>query len=78
MPLGILPASTSYTPGTYLIKLKSKMTIAISKSIAEDVLAHSSEAFTIEDTIVVRCEKQAVFKVRPATRCSATLSGEHI
>ncbi|KAI0343348.1 WD-repeat protein [Trametopsis cervina] len=49
--------------------------IVIAKSIEEDVLAHSSQAFTPEDVFVIRCAPQAVFKVRPATRCSSTLSG---
>lgn len=49
--------------------------IAISKSIEEDVLSHSSQAFTSEDVFVIRCSPQAVFRVRPATRCSSTLSG---
>lgn len=49
--------------------------LVITKSIQEDVLAHPSHAFTPEDVFVVRCSPQAVFKVRPATRCSSTLSG---
>ena len=49
--------------------------IVISKSIEEDVLSHPSNAFTPEDVFVVRCSPQAVFRVRPATRCSSTLSG---
>ncbi|EKM50081.1 uncharacterized protein PHACADRAFT_213844 [Phanerochaete carnosa HHB-10118-sp] len=49
--------------------------IAIAKSIEEDVLSHPSNAFTPEDILVVRCSPQAVFRVRPATRCSSTLSG---
>ncbi|KAG1877618.1 quinon protein alcohol dehydrogenase-like superfamily [Suillus subalutaceus] len=49
--------------------------IVISKSIELDVLAHASHAFSEEDVLVVRCAPQSVFKVRPATRCSATLSG---
>lgn len=51
--------------------------INIAKSIQEDVLEHPSDAFTPEDVFVVRCSPQAVFKVRPATRCSSTLSGAH-
>ncbi|KAG2031813.1 WD40-repeat-containing domain protein [Suillus americanus] len=42
--------------------------IVISKSIEVDVLAHAPHAFSEEDVL-------SVFKVRPATRCSATLSG---
>ncbi|KAF7790242.1 hypothetical protein EIP86_001194 [Pleurotus ostreatoroseus] len=49
--------------------------IVISKSIQDDVLSHPSNAFTPEDVFVVRCSPQAVFRVRPATRCSSTLSG---
>ncbi|KIJ55557.1 hypothetical protein M422DRAFT_199825 [Sphaerobolus stellatus SS14] len=49
--------------------------IAIAKSIQEDVLSHISGAFTPEDVIVIHCAPQAVFRVRPATRCSSTLSG---
>jgi ribosome assembly protein 4 len=50
--------------------------IVISKSIEADILDHSSHAFTQEDVFVVHCAPQAVFRVRPATRCSSTLSGE--
>ena len=49
--------------------------IVISKSIQEDVLSHPSNSFTPEDVFVIRCSPQAVFRVRPATRCSSTLSG---
>ncbi|OBZ73987.1 Ribosome assembly protein 4 [Grifola frondosa] len=49
--------------------------VAISKSIDEDVLSHPSHAFTSEDVFVIHCSPQAVFKVRPATRCSSTLAG---
>ena len=49
--------------------------ITISKSIEEDVLSHPSNAFTQEDVFVIHCSPQAVFRVRPATRCSTTLSG---
>ena len=49
--------------------------IAIAKSIEVDVLSHPSQAFTPEDVFVIHCSPQAVFKVRPATRCSSTLSG---
>ena len=50
--------------------------IVISKSIQTDVLSHPSQAFTEEDVFVVHCSPQSVFRVRPATRCSSTLSGE--
>lgn len=49
--------------------------IVISKSISQDVLNHPSQAFSPEDIFVIHCSPQAVFKVRPATRCSSTLSG---
>ncbi|KAJ8518467.1 hypothetical protein ONZ45_g4460 [Pleurotus djamor] len=49
--------------------------IVIGKSIEEDVLNNSAYSFTEEDVFVVHCSPQAVFKVRPATRCSSTLSG---
>lgn len=38
-------------------------------------MQHSSKAFTPEDILIVRCSPQAIFRVRPATRCSSTLSG---
>jgi len=50
--------------------------IVISKSIEADVLSHPTQAFTEEDVFVVHCSPQSVFRVRPATRCSSTLSGE--
>ena len=49
--------------------------IVISKSIEADVLSHPTRAFTEEDVFVVHCSPQSVFRVRPATRCSSTLSG---
>ncbi|VDC03307.1 unnamed protein product [Peniophora sp. CBMAI 1063] len=49
--------------------------IVIAKSIEADVLEHSSQAFSPEDILVIRCAPQSVFRVRPATRCSSTLSG---
>ncbi|KAL4066090.1 WD40-repeat-containing domain protein [Scleroderma citrinum] len=49
--------------------------IVVSKSIEADVLNHPSHAFSEENILVVRCAPQSVFKVRPATRCSSTLSG---
>lgn len=51
--------------------------IVISKSIEADVLSHPTQAFTEEDVLVVHCSPQSVFKVRPATRCSSTLSGDN-
>ena len=50
--------------------------IVIASSIEKDVLEHPSEEFTQEDVIVVHCAPQSVFRVRPATRCSSTLTGE--
>lgn len=49
--------------------------IVVTKSIETDVLNHPSGHFTPEDVIVVYCSPQSVFRVRPATRCSSTLSG---
>lgn len=49
--------------------------IVVTKSIEADVLNHPSGKFTPEDTIIVYCSPQSVFRVRPATRCSSTLSG---
>jgi len=54
---------------------KESSRIVISKSIEADVLAHSSHAFSPEDILVVYCSPQSVFRVRPATRCSSSLSG---
>jgi len=56
-------------------KLNAPTRVVISKSIQEDVLNHPSQAFSEENVLVVRCAPQSVFKVRPATRCSSTLSG---
>lgn len=56
-------------------KLNTPTRIVISKSIETDVLGHPSQAFSEEDVLIVRCAPQSVFKVRPATRCSSTLSG---
>ncbi|KAJ7512672.1 WD-repeat protein [Mycena galericulata] len=51
--------------------------IVISKSIESDILNHpiNSRSFTEEDVFVVHCSPQSVFRVRPPTRCSSTLSG---
>lgn len=50
--------------------------VTISKSIAADVLAHPEiYNLTAEDKFTVVCAPQAVFRVRPATRCSTSLSG---
>lgn len=50
--------------------------VVISKSIEADVLDHPTADITSEDIINVYCSPQSVFRVRPATRCSSTLSGE--
>ncbi|KAF9255437.1 ribosome assembly protein [Marasmius fiardii PR-910] len=51
--------------------------ITITKSIQSDVLNHPShsDTFTIEDVFTIHCTPQSVFRVRPATRCSSSLSG---
>ncbi|KZS94524.1 WD40 repeat-like protein [Sistotremastrum niveocremeum HHB9708] len=49
--------------------------LVISKSIQEDLFAPANSKFSSEDIIVIQCSPQSVFKVRPATRCSSTLSG---
>lgn len=49
--------------------------IVVAKSVEADVLNHPSGVFTPEDIIVIHCSPQSVFRVRPATRCSSTLSG---
>lgn len=57
---------------------KESSRIVITKSIEADVLSHSSRAFSPEDILVVHCSPQSVFRVRPATRCSSSLSGQDI
>ncbi|KAF7299263.1 WD repeat protein [Mycena indigotica] len=56
---------------------KDKTRIPIGASIHADILAHplNSQHFTDEDVFVVHCAPQSVFRVRPPTRCSSTLSG---
>ncbi|KIK02382.1 hypothetical protein K443DRAFT_6159 [Laccaria amethystina LaAM-08-1] len=49
--------------------------IVVSKSLEADVLDHPSGTFTSEDILIVHCSPQSVFRVRPASRCSSTLSG---
>ena len=49
--------------------------IAITKSIETDILSNNSYGFSPEDKFIIYCSPQAVFRVRPATRCSSTLSG---
>ena len=55
---------------------KESTRIVVSKSIEADVLSHSSHAFSPEDILIVHCSPQSVFRVRPATRCSSSLSGQ--
>lgn len=49
--------------------------LVVSTSLLHDVLAHPSKPFTPEDVLKVYCSPQSVFRVRPATRCSSTLTG---
>ncbi|KAG8843071.1 hypothetical protein FRB91_003613 [Serendipita sp. 411] len=49
--------------------------IVIANSLNQDVLLNTKYKMTTEDVFVVHCSPQAVFKVRPATRCSSTLTG---
>ncbi|KAG8835256.1 hypothetical protein FRC18_000758 [Serendipita sp. 400] len=49
--------------------------IVIANSLNQDVLLNTKYKMTTEDIFVVHCSPQAVFKVRPATRCSSTLTG---
>jgi hypothetical protein len=52
--------------------------IVVANSLQQDVLLNPKHPATQEDVFVVHCSPQAVFKVRPATRCSSTLSGESL
>lgn len=63
-----LPENKNAPPG-------AQTRVVISKSLEADVLEHPTGDFTTEDIIVVYCSPQSVFRVRPATRCSSTLSG---
>lgn len=49
--------------------------LTVTSTLLKDVLQHSSKAFSPEDVITIHCSPQAVFRVRPASRCSSTLSG---
>ncbi|PAV19902.1 WD-repeat protein [Pyrrhoderma noxium] len=49
--------------------------VVIKKSIDEDILSNPTHDLTAEDKFVVVCTPQAVFRVRPATRCSSSLNG---
>jgi ribosome assembly protein 4 len=50
--------------------------IVVANSLQQDVLLNPKHPATPEDVFIVHCSPQAVFKVRPATRCSSTLTGE--
>ncbi|KAL1696741.1 WD40-repeat-containing domain protein [Schizophyllum commune] len=49
--------------------------VVIAKSIEADILDKPGDIFTTETIFQVRCTPQSVFRVRPASRCSSTLSG---
>ncbi|TIC21720.1 WD40 repeat-like protein [Wallemia mellicola] len=52
--------------------------LPISNNILTDALSQkniTTFGLSTEDTFKIICEPQAVFRVRPATRCSSTLSG---
>lgn len=58
--------------------VKSNARIPINTSITDDVLgaqAAKKLGLSQEDTLTVVFEPQAVFKVRPVSRCSSTMSG---
>lgn len=76
------PSDDDSVPFSFHVVLPEKIAaagsptrIVISSSIDADVLSHPSDAFTPEDILIVRCTPQSVFRVRPATRCSSSLSG---
>jgi ribosome assembly protein 4 len=77
----IIPKADEPVPFQFHVALpadavtKESSRIVIAKSIEADVLSHSSRAFSPEDILVVHCSPQSVFRVRPATRCSSSLSG---
>ncbi|EJT97943.1 ribosome assembly protein [Dacryopinax primogenitus] len=56
-------------------KAGSPTRVIVSTSILVDILSLPGTPLTPEDVIKIRCSPQAVFRVRPATRCSSTLSG---
>ncbi len=56
----------------------SSTRIPIATSLADDVLANAAAqklGLSTEDVLTIVFEPQAVFRVRPVTRCSSTLSG---
>jgi len=63
----VLPSSET-APGT-------PSRIRISSSIEKDILSNPLCPYSTEDIITIQCAPQSIFRVRPATRCSSTLSG---
>lgn len=62
-------------------KVKENMRLQITASITEDVLnaaAAKRLGLSAEDTLQVVFEPQAVFRVRPVSRCTSTLTGEYM
>jgi ribosome assembly protein 4 len=51
--------------------------ILVTKDL-HDVIQKNESSLSIEDVLNVVCEPEAIFKVRQITRCSSTLSGEHV
>ncbi|KAG8902537.1 hypothetical protein FRB99_004372 [Tulasnella sp. 403] len=49
--------------------------LAVTTNIFTDVLKNPLNTYTPEDILTIHCTPQAVFRVRPATRCSSTLTG---
>lgn len=68
-----IPGSASGEEGN---TLAAPTRIVVANSLQQDVLLNPKHPATPEDVFVVHCSPQAVFKVRPATRCSSTLTGE--
>jgi ribosome assembly protein 4 len=67
--------STPFTFHVVLPGTDGQQRIPVNKDLWEVLKAHS-QTLSVEDTIKVVCEPEAVFKVRLVTRCSSTLSGE--
>ncbi|KAG8997594.1 hypothetical protein FRB94_003321 [Tulasnella sp. JGI-2019a] len=49
--------------------------LVVTTNILDDILRHPQSTYTTEDIITIHCTPQSVFRVRPATRCSSTLTG---
>ncbi|KAG8982746.1 hypothetical protein FRB90_006576 [Tulasnella sp. 427] len=49
--------------------------LAVTTNILADVLKHPLNTYTTEDVLAIHCTPQSIFRVRPATRCSSTLTG---